>query len=90
MIALPPAIFDHAYAGPVIERRVSAAEVERMCRVTDAEACTLFRPNFAGDTCFIITPVVGIGGVSQSAYELLRRHEIGHCNGWSDKHEDAQ
>lgn len=83
-VALPPPQFDHAYQGPVIEQVMTAAEVERYCN--GDVACTLFKPNFVGDKCFVILPKVGPGGVSQSYQVLLRRHEVGHCNGWAKDH----
>lgn len=88
-INIPPPHYDHPYSGPVIERVVTAEETERMCG-HDKQACILFKPNFNGDSCFIILPVVGIGGTSQRAQDILRRHEIGHCNGWGADHAGAR
>lgn len=89
MILEPPAIYDHPYSGPVIERIVTAAEVERMCG-GNIQACILFKPNFYGDSCFVVLPVVGRGGTNQRSQNMLRRHEIGHCNGWGLDHAGAR
>lgn len=82
MVVLPPPQFDHAYAGPVIEQIMPASEVAKYCSNERADACTLFYPNFAGDKCYIVLPQLGRGGVTPETQTLLRRHEIGHCNGW--------
>lgn len=86
MIALPPAIYDHPYAGPVIETIMSLAEIREFCDATDALACVPFPPNFNGDKCFVYLPSIGAGGVTQREQDLLRRHETGHCNGWPVDH----
>lgn len=86
-VALPPPQFDHAYAGPVIEQVMTAAEVSQYCRGDFTVACMLFPPSFIGDKCYIVLPKVGPGGVAQSYQDVLRRHEVGHCNGWTSKHE---
>lgn len=90
MSYLPPVQYDHPYDGPVIEIVLPAAEVARRCGGENIEACTLFRPNFKGDKLFIVLPKVGPGGVSQRQQDVLRRHEIGHGNGWGDNHAGAR
>lgn len=81
MIDLPPEKFDHSYEGPVIEQLMSAQEISDCCGIDTAQAC-MFPPNFLGDKCFIYLPWIGPGGVAKRTQDLLRRHEIGHCNGW--------
>lgn len=86
MTMLPPVQFDHPYNGMVIEMTMTAEQVAMVCKNPLAEACTIIGPNFPGDKCFIVIPKVGPGGVSQRTQTLLRRHEVGHCNGWGSNH----
>ncbi|HVY53959.1 MAG TPA: hypothetical protein VHA13_05510 [Gammaproteobacteria bacterium] len=92
MDGLPPAFYDHPYNGPVIEQVLPLEEVQQVCqglRKTanpDLKACILFYPNFPGDKCYVIIPKIGIGGVSEGYHKILKRHEIGHCNGWPKNH----
>lgn len=81
MIELPPAIFDHPCDCAVIEQIASAQDVEQRCG-KNMLACAIAAPNFSIDKCFIVLPWVGRGGVAKRTQDLLRRHEIAHCNGW--------
>lgn len=81
MIELPPAAFDHPCECVVVEQLASAQDVERRCD-GDTLACEITSPLFPADKCFIVLPWVGRGGVAKRTQDLLRRHEIGHCNGW--------
>lgn len=89
---LPPARYDHPYPGPVIEWVLPYSEVIRVCKglrkenLRDLRACILFFPNYKGDRCYVVLPKVGAGGTTQSYQDILRRHEIGHCNGWPSIH----
>lgn len=90
----PPARYDHEYSGKLTERYLPQEQVVKECK-------KLFRKfNFrldsvtssqrgcsAGDrnTCTII--------IIDKTYKLatpnsVRRHEIGHCNGWGFNHEE--
>ncbi len=82
MFDLPPPQFDHDFDGRVVEQRLSAQQVEEACG-RGYVACAII---LAPDYCLIATPIVGAGGVSQASYEIFRRHEIGHCNGWGRDH----
>lgn len=82
MIDLPPEQFDHSYEGPVIEQLMPAQDITGYCRVNTAQACVFGLPNFPGDKCFVYLPWIGRGGVAKRTQDLLRRHEVGHCNGW--------
>jgi hypothetical protein len=74
----PPAQYAHPYHGQVIEHRVSQAELIQLCRGpatgcswVNAGACHLALPNYEKDR-----PLLA----------LMRRHELGHCNGWPSYH----
>lgn len=81
MIELPPAIYDRPCDCIVAEQIMSAQDVARRCG-PNLLACEIAPPNFPSDKCFIVLPWVGRGGVTKRTQDLLRRHEIGHCNGW--------
>lgn len=80
MIIEPPPQYVHPTSGPVIERRLTAEEVENICG-RGSQACSL-KPLSADGTCFLWMPIVGRGGVGSRTFAALRRHEIAHCNGW--------
>jgi hypothetical protein len=80
---LPPPRFDHAFTGQLIEHRLSWDRLAIVCG-HDRIACAF---PFAPDLCVIILPNIGPGGLSPASYAIYRRHELGHCNGWSAKHE---
>jgi len=90
----PPARYDHEYGGKLIEKYLPQEQVVKECKklfkrfnfsldsVTSSQ-----RGCSAGDknVCTII--------VIDKPYKLatpksVRRHEIGHCNGWGFNHEE--
>jgi hypothetical protein len=80
-IQLPPARYDQPFDGPVKVFARDWNTIEATCgrgrygcsRIKDGE-------------CQVMVPITGIGGVAERAAELIRRHEIGHCNGWPQDH----
>lgn len=79
MIDLPQAPFDHPYPGTLIEI-VGNQAVAQACPPL-ALACSIRLPF---DTCVVVLPAP----VSARTAALLRRHELGHCNGWPADHPD--
>ena len=87
MILDAPAQYDHPYAGQMIEHRMTAQEVERLCRQAGwrgdglVYACAFKFPlaDASGyPPGFILIP----NNVPARTIALLERHERGHCNGW--------
>jgi hypothetical protein len=79
-IAYPPPEFNHPFAGPVIERRLSLNELDRTCAPFGHEqGITLYgcAYHLAG-RCYIDIPK----NISPAFQKQLRAHELGHCNGW--------
>lgn len=88
----PPAIYDHAYPGRLIEQH--AADVNAHCARYGIKAplfmytaeCAIPLINNTSDpakgVCILVLPIEGPGGESTRTVALLRRHGIGHCNGW--------
>jgi hypothetical protein len=72
----PPAHYNHAFSGPVIERVLPLAEARRACAHmgAHADACSWV----AKGKCFLVIPRNG-PVKDLSAYV---RHERAHCNGW--------
>lgn len=83
---LPPARYDHPYNGMVIERVMAFDELQSFC----SRGIKLEKGSFflgcsykLGSVCMIFLldqPAIG-------STDIIRRHEIGHCNGWSGNHE---
>lgn len=82
-IALPPARFDREPDMRVLVYEYTLEQVEQQCHGA-VVACSY---RFA-DLCIVILPIVGPGGVNLNDRALLRRHEYGHCNGWTKEHEE--
>jgi hypothetical protein len=76
----PPKQFIHPFKGPVIERVVSSADVERLCgfRWSVGVSCSWVLKG----ACHIIRPKDG----PITDAKAIRRHELAHCNGWPVSH----
>jgi hypothetical protein len=72
-VTVPPPHYDHRYHGPVIERVVPRTDNLLKC---GADACSWV----VKGVCHIQLPQ------GEPAIALLRRHEMGHCNGWGGDH----
>lgn len=82
-IALPPQHFDHPYSGPVIEYVIPDVDAKcRQAHTIGAEGSQIILGcSFKlGQSCFIFLKE------GHPLLEQLRRHEIGHCNGWNKDH----
>lgn len=87
----PPAPYDHPYSGRLIERSLPQPLIQKACDrlfarygVTsktsfNQHGCSAFR----GKVCEVIVPNRTFMGATP---EAVRRHEIGHCNGWPASH----
>jgi hypothetical protein len=78
----PPQRYNHAYAGPVIERVLPLAAARAACaqRGVHADACSWQ----TGRSCYLVIPR---GGPVKDLRAYVR-HERAHCNGWSENHEE--
>jgi hypothetical protein len=76
----PPARYNHAYAGPVIEKILPLAQARRACARmgVNADACSWL----AQHKCYLVIPR---GGPVKNPAGY-RRHERAHCNGWGEDH----
>ncbi len=76
----PPLRYNHAYAGPVIERVLPLDAARQACaqRGVHADACSWL----ANGKCYLVIPR---GGPVKDLKAYVR-HEHAHCNGWSHGH----
>jgi len=91
---LPPAEFDHLFAGNVDIVRIPTVEQ------TGAE-CGYGRPVLgctrrpgtgyvAADRCIILVASDKALAPYHMSFEIVLRHEMGHCNGWDAQHTGAR
>jgi hypothetical protein len=76
----PPQRYNHAYAGPTIERVLPLAEARQACAHmgVNADACAWQTKG----RCYMVIPR---GGPVKDLRAYVR-HERAHCNGWSHDH----
>jgi hypothetical protein len=81
LVLEPPPQYVHHHHGPVIERVLPLAEARRVCARMGAaaDACAWTK----GRTCYLVIPR---GGPVRDL-GAYRRHELAHCNGWSEERE---
>jgi len=89
IIIFAPVEYDHAYHGHLKVRYLSADEMKKACppnHLGQRLACAY--PNYPkqGSCMVFMGPAEEIEAAGYSD-SLAMRHEIGHCNGWSAKHE---
>jgi hypothetical protein len=88
-VPLPPVEFDRDYKGQLVVTKFNDYSLIRMiCKDTpNAIACSYRTYKVA--TGAPISCLIMLGPKAHDDERALR-HEIGHCNGWSDKHEGAR
>lgn len=89
----PPARFDHPYKGQLVERRLPQKQVVASCRALVRDYGRKYVIGNAQRGCSVVEGsrciVVYIDRpYGLAAPEAVRRHEIGHCNGWPSSHPD--
>ena len=86
----PPARWDHAFVGDLIEKDLPLKEAKDLCFQLGngkAEACAGVGTYTTGEKigqriCIIVIATDDLHG----AKDQYRRHEIAHCNGWHRSH----
>jgi hypothetical protein len=86
---LPPPEFDHEYKGQLIITKWNDYSMIRLiCKDNPTAIACSYRTydsvSGAAISCLIML------GPGAHDNERTLRHEVGHCNGWSNKHEGAQ
>lgn len=81
--SMPPARFDHPYAGKIVITFVySFKNLQQQCNYGfETAACAVV----VDGVCNITMPEMAIFG--DGYYEDVFYHERAHCNGWTAKHE---
>jgi hypothetical protein len=85
---LPPAEYDHPYVGKIIIERMTQAELRAACpgRFTQgytAMGCTDMPHHYGANCTMRILDDSGLKDIGWLAdYDIIYRHERGHCNGW--------
>lgn len=91
-VMLPPAPFDHPFAGHIAERPMPLWEIPAArCRLYgDHEfACAWVEMGTDGvPICHMIMPIEG-PDTPTAWLAQVERHELGHCNGWPANHPGA-
>jgi hypothetical protein len=85
-VALPPAEFDHPHKGWLtIERISSQTELRGKCPYSPFPYL-LGCARHAMDVCYIFMADDEFLKKLKWPYEIVLRHETGHCNGWPSHH----
>jgi hypothetical protein len=96
---LPPAAYDHPYTAGQFWVTVvdSQADVRDKCESTRlldvALACarqTHVKSDPSVKVCWIVIANADVINAAGYVYDIVLRHEIGHCNGWPADHPNAQ
>lgn len=95
-VILPPAEYDHPFAGRLIVETIPFFDVQSACGRVEGfygsgrvDACSrLFADNLnpGNMACHIIYP----RAVDEDTMVALIRHETGHCNGWAYDHPNGR
>jgi hypothetical protein len=89
-ITLPPAKYDGPYRGGqlIVTKWNDYSLIQHICKdVPNAVACSY--KTYETATGKLISCLIMLGPAAHNNERVLR-HETGHCNGWSDKHEGAR
>jgi hypothetical protein len=87
---LPPAEFDRPYTGgQMIVTKWNDYNLLRLICKDDPTAIACSYRVYDSETGKPISCLIMLGPIAHNDPRVLR-HEIGHCNGWSNKHEGAR
>jgi hypothetical protein len=87
---LPPVQYDKPYPGVVLEARVANVPALRAACNNSTATVACSYPNFKLNVCLVI--IISDEALQREYWtlELIRRHEVGHCNGWMGDHAGAR
>ena len=88
----PGSEYDKPYTGTLIEIRVGVDLMGRLCPKFHGYPVTFgcSHQSIVDDQCLILIVEDKILNAAGWTYELIRQHEISHCNGWPADHPDAR
>src|SRR5262245_38051904 len=87
-LTMPPVEYDHPYEGELILRREDEPTVRERCRhqMIPGNVALACSQRWSVGKCqvWIVTDdVIALHAKPRGwTYEMILRHEIGHCNGW--------
>ena len=84
----PPARFDHKYSGHLVTHYLPQKQVAIVCAKVTGQFSYKEHGCSTGDVSGICTIYVSNKTFMKATPKAIRRHEIGHCNGWSKNHEN--
>ena len=83
---LPPKEFDHKYDGELTIKYMIPEDIHRLCNpalnVKGQQALACTRADFKPNRCTIYMMTAQELEKRGWSYDIVLRHEIGHCNGW--------
>jgi hypothetical protein len=85
-VSQPPPQYAGPYRGKLTVVVLPQAEATARCRAMGAasltvRACAWRRPG----QCIVVLPRIA-GDITPAIQAAVRRHELGHCNGWPNDH----
>ena len=87
-VSQPPPQYAGTYRGKLTVITLPRAQTTARCYAMGARAsflaCTT-RSLRGPDQCIMVLPAVG-DGITPAIQAAVRRHELGHCNGWPSDH----
>ena len=87
---LPPPKYDGPYmGGQLIITKWNDYSLIRMICMDTPNPIACWYKTYETVSVMLISCLVMLGPVAHDN-ALVLRHEIGHCNGWTDKHEEAR
>jgi hypothetical protein len=93
---LPPVEFDKPYEGELQIFRVEAERIPYVCPKTSYPLTLGCAVRFNPDpdaplgSCHIVLAPDDVINATNWTPEIVLRHEIGHCNGWTNEHKGAR
>jgi hypothetical protein len=85
---IPPAEFDHPYTdGPVIYHVIDdQVLLKQVCPLIPFPIALGCAQKLASKVCLIFLAPKAVIARTDYMLEIVKRHEIGHCNGWPPNH----
>lgn len=84
---LPPVEYDHPYSGILVTTTAhSIEELKTLCKPPAMLGCSY---RYGNGCMIVLAPEADIKAAGWSV-EIIKRHEVGHCNGWPPDHRNAR
>ena len=91
LAVLPPVEYDKPYQGELTMLRVKDQDaVRKYCPSVPFAGAALACAYPGGEECLVVMVSDRIIELAGWTTDIVRRHEIGHCNGWPKDHRGAR